>query len=194
VIQRRPWPALVAGLVVLILLAVPVFSLRLGFGDAGGRVKSDTTRQAYDLLSAGFGPGFNGPLILAAETPAGQPDMAALQRLSGQLNSTPGVAFASPPIPNQAGDAAIIQVIPTTSPQDEDTTDLVHRLRDHVVPEAVAGSTANVKVGGGPAAVIDFSEYNASRLPIFFGAVLALSFLLLMAVFRSVLVPVKAVI
>jgi putative drug exporter of the RND superfamily len=194
VIQRYPWVAAASGLVVLVLLAVPVFSLRLGFGDAGGRVESDTTRQAYDMLSAGFGPGFNGPLILAAETPGGQADMAVLQQLSQRLSGTEGVAFATPPIPNQAGDAAIIQVIPTTSPQDEQTTDLVHRLRDTVIPQAVAGSTANVKVGGGPPAVIDFSEYNASRLPIFFGAVLALSFLLLMAVFRSLLVPVKAVI
>jgi RND superfamily putative drug exporter len=194
VIQRHPWPAAVLGVVALVALALPVFSLRLGFGDAGGRVEHDTTRRAYDLLSQGFGPGFNGPLLLAAETPGGQADMAVLQRLSAQLNQTPGVAFATPPIPNQAGDAAIVQVIPTTSPQDKATTDLVHRLRKEIVPQAVSGSTAVVYVSGGPGVVIDFADFVSERLPYFIGAVLALSFLLLLAVFRSVLVPLKAVI
>jgi RND superfamily putative drug exporter len=194
VIQRRPWPAALIGGALLVALALPVFGLRLGFGDAGSRPDTDTTRRAYDLLTEGFGPGFNGPLLLAAETPAGQKDLQALGALSGRLNQTEGVAFATPPIPNRTGDAAILQVFPTTSPQDEATNDLVHRLRDDVVPGAIAGSSAVVKVGGMAAAGLDFAGFTAGRLPLFMGAVLLLSFLLLMTVFRSLLVALKAVI
>jgi putative drug exporter of the RND superfamily len=194
VIQRRPWPALLASAAFLILLTIPLFGLRLGFGDAGNQPTDQTVRRAYDLMSEGFGPGANGPLLLAAETPNGQSDLDALQALSGELNQTEGVVFATEPIPNDSGDAAIIQVQPTTSPQDKETAHLVNRLRDDVIPEAVAGTTADVKVGGATAAVVDFSRYTADRLPWFIGAVLLLSFLLLMVVFRSLLVPLKAVI
>jgi RND superfamily putative drug exporter len=194
VIQRHPWPAAVAGAALLVVLALPVAGLRLGFGDAGSRSDTDTTRRAYDLLTEGFGPGFNGPLLVAAETPGGQQDLAALRALSGRLNRTEGVAFATPPFPNQSGEAAILQVFPTTSPQDEATNHLVHRLRDEVVPAAIAGSTAVVKVGGMAAAGLDFATFTAQRLPWFMGAVLLLSFLLLMVVFRSLLVALKAVV
>jgi putative drug exporter of the RND superfamily len=194
VIQRRPWTALLLSTAVLIVLTIPLFSMRLGFGDAGNQPTDRTVRQAYDLMSEGFGPGANGPLLLAAETPGGQSDLQALDSLSGELNQTEGVAFASRPIPNDSGDAAIIQVQPTTSPQDNETAHLVNRLRDDVIPEAVAGSTADVKVGGATAAVVDFSRYTAERLPWFIVAVLVLSFLLLTLVFRSLLVPLKAVI
>jgi RND superfamily putative drug exporter len=194
VIQRRPWPAFLGTLVALLVLAIPVFSLRLGFGDAGNRPTGDTTRQAYDLLSEGFGPGFNGPLLLAAETPSGAADVAVLQELSETLRDTPGVASASPPIPNAAGDAAIIQVFPTTSPQDEATSELVDLLRDNVVPAATSGSTAVVETGGLPAIVEDFSAYTYRMLPVVMGIVLTLSFVLLMTVFRSILVPLKAVV
>jgi len=194
VIQRRPWPAAIIGALLLIVLTLPLFSMRLGFGDAGNRPEGDTTRKAYDLLSDGFGPGSNGPLLLATELPNGEQDLAALQGLSEQLNQTEGVAFASPPFPNEAFDAAIIQIIPTTSPQDEATSDLVHHLRDDVVPGVNAANGLDVLVGGAPAAVIDFSDYTADVLPLFIGAVLVFSFLLLMAVFRSLLVPLKAVI
>jgi RND superfamily putative drug exporter len=197
VIQRRSWFAFIGGLGILVLLAVPFFSIRLGFSDAGNNARSDTTRRAYDLLSEGFGPGFNGPLILAAETPGGQADVAALQRLSTELNQGApgnGVKFATKPIPSKNGEAAFMQIVPTTSPQDAATEALVQRLRDDVVPKSVAGTTAVVKVGGFTAAVIDFSSYIAGKLPLFIGAVLALSFLLLMTVFRSLLVPLKAVI
>jgi RND superfamily putative drug exporter len=194
VIQHRPWPALVASAALLLVLAVPLFGIRLGFGDAGNRPTSDTTRQAYDLLSDGFGDGFNGPFLLAADLPGGDDDFAALEDLSSQLNQTEGVAFATEPVPNEAGDAAIIQIFPTTAPQDRDTNRLVHRLRDEVVPQAVEGSTADVKVGGGGPAVVDFSDYTADRLPWFIAAVLTMSFILLTIVFRSILVPLKAVI
>jgi putative drug exporter of the RND superfamily len=194
VIQRRPWPALVVGLVVLLLLTVPLLSIRLGFNDAGNRPTSDTTRRAYDLISEGFGPGFNGPLLLAAATPDPERDTAALQKLSDALNNgVQGVAFATPPQLSPRGDVAIVQVFPTSNPQDQKTADLVSRLRDKVIP-SVVDHEVDVKVGGLTAAADDFASYTASRLPIFMGAVLLLSFLLLMLVFRSLLVPLKAVI
>ncbi len=194
VIQHRPWPALLVGLTVLILLALPVFSIRFGFADAGNRSRSDTTRRAYDLLSDGFGPGFNGPLLIAAELRGGPSDLGVLQGLSARLNQTEGVAFASPPFPNSSGDAAIIQVFPTTAPQDTATTRLVSRLRDEVVPGELRGSTVYARVGGFTAAAQDFASYSLERLPFVVGVVLLLSFVLLMVVFRSLIVPLKAVI
>ncbi|MBI2764516.1 MAG: MMPL family transporter [Chloroflexi bacterium] len=193
VIQRYPWPALVGAAVVLLVLASPVLSLRLGFADAGNRPTADTTRQAYDLLSRGFGPGFNGPLIVAAETPT-QADIAAVQRLSETLGKTEGVAAATPPQPSGDGKAALIIVFPTTAPQDKQTSQLVDRLREQVIPQALRGSTALAKVGGITAGGKDFASYTGEKMPIFFAAVLALSFLLLMVVFRSLLVPLKAVV
>ena len=193
-IQRRPWSSLLAGFVVLGLLAVPVFSLRLGQSDEGNFPANTTTRRAYDLLSAGFGPGFNGPLLVVTETPAGT-TADSLGSIGATLAKVPGVAFASPlPRVNQAGTAAQWVVVPTTAPQDAATTSLVHRLRDKVIPDATGPLNVHPFVTGSVAAGIDFADYLGGRMPIFFGAVLALSFLLLMAVFRSLLVPLKAVI
>jgi putative drug exporter of the RND superfamily len=194
VIQRRPWPALIIATGVLLLLAAPLFSLRLGFGDTGNQPTDTTTRRAYDLISEGFGPGSNGPLLIAAETPAGASDVAVLEELAAELNRTPGVAFAAPPRANDSASAAFMTVIPTTSPQDEATTDLVHALRDEVIPPVVEGSTAEVKVGGGPSAVVDVAEYMNQRLLWLIAAVLAVSFLVLVVVFRSVVVPVQAIV
>ena len=193
IVQRRPWPAFLATLAILGVLAVPMFSLRQGFSDAGGNPTSDTTRRAYDMLARGFGPGFNGPLTLAAEVPAGT-DPAVLNELVAALRRTPGVAAASVPTFSPSGTAAVIQVIPTTSPQAVQTTDLVTHLRDQVVPQVVDRTPVVVHVGGLTAATIDVSNKLSSRLPLFIAAVLALSFLLLLAVFRSVLVPLKAVV
>ncbi|MEW6019491.1 MAG: MMPL family transporter, partial [Pseudomonadota bacterium] len=192
VIQKRPWPALVVGALLLLVLALPVFSLRLGFGDAGNRDEGDSTRRAYEILSRGFGPGFNGPLIIAVEMPGGASDLQ-LGRLTQALSRTEGVAFASPAILNESGDAALMQVIPTTAPQDETTDELVKRLRRDVIPEAIAGTSVRASVGGVTPSSLDFSDYTSQRMPWFFAAVLTLSFLLLMAVFRSLLVPLKAV-
>ncbi len=193
-IQRYPWPAALVGLGLLVLLGLPVFSIRFGFADAGNRSTSDTTRRAYDLLSEGFGPGFNGPFLLAAELPRGTSDLAVLQKLKDRLNQTDGVQFATDPIPNPAGDAAILQVYPTTSPQDEATTALVSRLRKDVIPSVTAGTDVAVKVGGATPGAKDFADYSLQRLPFVMGIVLLLSFVLLMVVFRSLVVPVKAVI
>jgi len=190
VVQHRPWTAALTGLAVLVLLAVPFLSLRVGFSDTGSNPTTDSTRRAYDLLSSGFGPGFNGPLVIAARTPAGP---EALTALAARLPSVPGVAQASPVIPNEAATAAVIQVIPTSSPQSAATTRLLERLRDDVIPTAVRATNAEVFVGGITAAGNDVSDTLSSRLPVFIGGVLALSFLLLLVVFRSVLVPAKAV-
>jgi putative drug exporter of the RND superfamily len=194
-IQRRPWPAVAGAAVLLVVLALPVFGIRLGFGDAGNRPTSDTSRRAYDLIAEGFGPGANGPLVLVAEADGGGPvDLDAVGALSAAAADTPGVTAASPPIPSEDGDGAIVIVQPDTSPQSEETESLVHTLRDDVVPEAVGGTGTVVRVGGSTAAVVDFAEFTADRLPWFIGIVLVLSFLLLMVVFRSLLVPLKAVI
>jgi RND superfamily putative drug exporter len=192
-IQRRPWPALVVSLGLLLLLAWPFLSIRLGAADDGNNPTSLTTRRAYDLIAEGFGPGFNGPLILAAEL-SNRGQAAALNPLVGALKSTPGVAAVSPPIVSPKGNAAVITVYPTTSPQDAATTDLVHTLRDHVIPSTMTGTGVNVLVGGATAAIVDFSQKIAARLPVLIAVVVGLSFLLLMAVFRSILVPVKAAI
>ena len=194
-IQRRPWPAAILGTVALVVLALPVLGLRLGFADEGNYGADTTTRKAYDLLAQGFGPGFNGPLLLVAELPAGT-DPSALARVTDAVAADPGVAFVSPGIPNDpaAPTAALWRVIPTTSPQDEGTTDLVYRLRGDALRDVEAGTGLDVAVTGTVAVNVDFSEYLAERLPLFFGAVLTLSFLLLMTVFRSVLVPLKAVV
>jgi len=193
-IQHRPWTAAISGALVLIVLSVPYFSQRLGFSDEGNYPEETTTRKAYDLLAAGFGTGFNGPLLLATEIPEGS-DPAALEAVSQALADDPGVAFVTPPIPNgEAPTAALWRLFPTTAPQDEETTDLVNRLRDDVLPAATEGTGLDVSVSGSVAATVDFTEYLASRLPYFIAVVLGLSFLLLLVVFRSVLVPLKAVV
>jgi RND superfamily putative drug exporter len=195
VIQRHPVIAALAGVVVLIALALPYFSLRLAFSDEGNFPEETTTRKAYDLLALGFGPGFNGPLILSTEIPEGT-DPAALEGITEALSSDPGVAFVTPAVPNDPEQpaAALWRLFPTTAPQDEATTELVERLREQVLPAAEEGTDLDVAVSGGVAAAVDFSEYLTARMPLFIGVVLLLSFLLLMLVFRSVLVPLKAVV
>lgn len=222
-IQHHPWRAAIGGVLTLVILAIPLLSLRLGFSDEGNYPAKSETRQAYDALATGFGPGFNGPLAIAADVPA---DATAEQlfAVTKALQADPGVAVASPPVLSgvkpAAGDpsakpptdaqiiagleqhlaasprpkAVLFQVVPKTAPQDEATTQLVHRLRDTVLPQATAGTQLKPAVGGFVAVAVDFSDYLAHRLPYFLAAVLALSFILLMVVFRSILVPLKAVI
>jgi putative drug exporter of the RND superfamily len=194
-IQAYPWRSVAAGVVALGALAAPALGLRLGFSDEGNFGEETTTRQAYDMLADGFGPGFNGPLLVAVrlESPAAG---AALMPLVEAIGATEGVDSVSPPIPNDpaAPQAALIQVIPASAPQAEATAQLIDRLRDDVVPAATAGTGATAYVSGFTAAGVDFTSYLAKRMLLFFAVVLALSFLLLMMVFRSLLVPLKAVI
>lgn len=197
-VQAHPWVALTAGAALLLVLASPVLSLRLGFSDESNYSQTTTTRRAYDLLATGFGPGFNGPLLVTVEVGA-PADRDAVPALADAIAAAPGVASVSPPVPSNRDDpsaasAYLIQVAPITSPQDAATAALVEALRRDVVPAALAGTTLTVNVTGTVAANIDFTAYLAGRIVVFFGAVLALSFVLLMVVFRSVLVPLKAVV
>jgi RND superfamily putative drug exporter len=194
-IQHHPWPVALVGALVLVVLALPVLGLRLGFPDEGNYPEDTSTRRAYDLRAEGFGPGFNGPLVLASRVP-GDLDPAVLDRVTAALGEAEGVAFASPAVPDDSANpsAVVWQVVPDTAPQDQATTDTVARLRDEVLPDATAGTGLDILVTGTVAVGVDFSEYLAERLLVFFAAVLTLSFLLLMVVFRSILVPLKAVV
>ena len=194
-IQRSPWRWFATAAVALLVLASPVVALRLGVADESTFPEDSYTQRAYELLSDGFGQGFNGPLVLTVlPGPGDTPDtVAALERA---LTRTPGVAAVSPPVPNRTDGpgAFVVTVVPTTPPQAEATTDLVTRLREDVVPAAVDGTGLDVNVTGAAAADIDLTDFVARRAVVFYGVVLALSFLLLMVVFRSVLVPLKAVV
>ncbi len=192
-IQRRPVLMTSLGLAILIALAIPVFQIDLGFADAGTGSTERSSRRAYDLLAEGFGPGFNGPLLLATELESPE-DLAALEEVGRALGSNDGIAAVTPPIPNEAGNAAVMTAFPTTSPQNDETTALVNELRTEVIPGALEGSEVDVNVGGLTASIVDFSDANSERLPILIAVVLALSFLLLVAVFRSLVVPIKAVV
>jgi RND superfamily putative drug exporter len=187
VIQRRPWTSLIGSVVLLGVMSAPMFSLRLGFSDNGNADKSTDVRRAYDLISEGFGPGFNGPLYISVggNTPS---DPAAMKQFAATISQAEGIA-AAVPVPLPSDEVGLVIAYPTTSPQDEATSDLVHRLRSDVIP----ATNVDAKVGGFTAGGIDFSDYLSQRLPWLIGIVLVLSFILLMAVFRSILVPLKAV-
>jgi len=190
-VSAHPVRYLSAGMLVLGLLAAPIFSMRLGMTDNGTNPTSMTTRRAYDLLAEGFGPGFNGPLVLSVELDGATVD--DLAPLEAALAADAGVQAVSPIQPNDERTAAVLRVVPTSGPQDEATTDLVHRLRDHVIPEAMAHAPgAEVHVGGLTAMFIDLSDRISDRLVGFIGAVILLSILLLALAFRSVAVPLKA--
>jgi RND superfamily putative drug exporter len=187
VIQRRPWTSLIGSVVLLGVMSAPMSSLRLGFSDNGNADKSTDVRRAYDLISEGFGPGFNGPLYISVggNTPS---DPAAMNQFAATISQAEGIA-AAVPVPLPSDEVGLVIAYPTTSPQDEATSDLVHRLRSDVIP----ATNVDAKVGGFTAGGIDFSDYLSQRLPWLIGIVLVLSFILLMAVFRSILVPLKAV-
>jgi putative drug exporter of the RND superfamily len=190
-VQRRPWLAAIAATALLLALAAPALGMRLGFPDAGNDPPDTMTRKSYDLLSEGFGPGANGPLVIAAELP-GKGAKGEVDSLAQRLRGEDGVAFVAQPQIAQSGEAAIVTVTPTTSPQDEATTDLVKHLRDVVLPEELAGTGVEAKVGGLNAALEDQSEYIVDRIPLFVLGVVGLSFLLLLVAFHSPLISLKA--
>ena len=195
VVQARPWTFAVGGTIVLVLLAAPVLVLRFGFQDESAFSAETTTRKAYDIIVDGFGQGASGPLLVVAEV-SDPSQMAALGGLSQEIARTDDVAFVSPPIPNDASapTAALIEVRPATSAQAAETDALVKTLRREVIPAATAGTGLDVLVTGFVAVKIDVSDYLKSRTAVFFVVVLGASFLLLMAVFRSLVVPLKAVV
>jgi RND superfamily putative drug exporter len=190
-VQRRPVLTAVAATVLMLVLAAPVLGLRLASSDAGNDPAGQTTRQAYDLLAKGFGPGFNGPLQLAVALPTPH-DSAALTGLAHALRSTPGIASVAPPQLNATGTTAAVVAYPTTSPQSAQTSTLVTRLRGAVIRPIERSSGARVYVGGATAAQIDFSHVLSSKLPLFVAIVIALAALLLLIVFRSLVIPVQA--
>ena len=189
-IQRRPVVAAVAATTLMLALAAPALGLRLGTSDAGNDPAGHTTRQAYDLLAQGFGKGFNGPLLLTVRLPVtGQAQ--ALTRLTSAVEHTPGVAAVAPAQLNSTRDVAAIAAYPTSSPESEQTTALVNRLRDRVIPPIAKQTRATVDIGGSTATGVDFSHVLSSKLPLFIGIVVALSALLLLIVFRSLLIPLQ---
>jgi RND superfamily putative drug exporter len=190
-VSRHPVVYLLGSLALVLVLAMPARHMRLGLTDASQDPPSSTLRQSYDLLATGFGPGFNGPLILAVDLTAPNAE-AALPRLVSAVKADPDVVRVAPPTLSPTGDTAVVQVTPRSSPQDVHTTDLVNRLRADVIPPAVAGTGLRAYVGGQTATYIDLSGRVSQRLPLFIGCVVGLSFVLLMLVFRSILVPLKA--
>jgi RND superfamily putative drug exporter len=196
--QRHPWRAVVASLVIMLALAAPALDMRIGSSDAGNSPTTLTSRRAYDLVTEGFGPGYNGPLTIVVDM-ADATDPTVVDTLIAELEATSGVAHVSTPMSNQQASSpqanvAIISVVPETSPQDKATQDLVYILRDDVIAPTLDGSGAEAHVGGPTAAYIDMADRIAERLPIFFAVVIGLSAVLLMIVFRSVVVPLQAAI
>jgi RND superfamily putative drug exporter len=190
-IQRHPWSALFAGAAVLLALAAPALGMRLGFPDAGNDPAGTTTRKAFDLARTGFGPGANGTLLIAAQLrQAGE--AAPLERAAQELRGSADVSFVSPPRFDRSGRIAEIAVAPAASPQSKATEDLVHRLRESTLPQALTGSGITAHVGGTTAAFVDQASYVRARLPVFIAGVVLLSFLLLLLAFRSPLLAAKA--
>ena len=189
-VGAHPLRYAVAGLVALCAIAVPALNMRIGVPDDGNAPTGTTQRVAFDQLAAGFGPGFNGPIQVVVELPTGD-DGGTVSRVQAALKTERGIAAVTAPVLNAVCDTAVLTANPTTAPQDEATDQLVRRLRTDVLPATVAGTEARVSLTG-RAMVTDLTDRITDRLPVFILAVVAMSFLLLMIVFRSVLVPLKA--
>nr|WP_157169005.1 MMPL family transporter [Streptomyces typhae] len=188
-VERHPKALGGVAVAVIALLAVPTLSLHLGTSDQGNNASTATTRQAYDLLADGFGPGVNGPLTLVTEI-HGAADRLALDNLGATLRATPGVDSVSPV--TYGDGAAFLTVVPDSAPQSQRTSDLVDRLRSDVLPRAGTGTSLDVHVGGVTAGYDDFAEIIVGKLPLFVGVVIGLGCVLLLLAFRSVGIPLKA--
>ncbi|MRH93625.1 MMPL family transporter [Nocardia sp. SYP-A9097] len=186
VVERHSIVAGLAGTAILLLLAAPFLGVRFGAPDAGNRQQGTSARQAYDLLAAGFGPGSNAPLQVAIRVDQGDP--AALERLTSGLRGTSGVAAVLPPSLSASGAAALLTVIPTTTPQDRATETLVHTLRHDVIPAA----GADAYVGGVTATSIDATAHVTHRVPLLAASVIAISTVVLLLAFRSIAIPLTA--
>ncbi|WP_405953731.1 MMPL family transporter [Streptomyces phaeochromogenes] len=183
-VSGRPWPYLLAGSAVLLALAIPALRMETGFPDAGNDATSTTHRRAYDLLAEGFGPGFNAPLLMVADLRGPGVDAAGIPELARRVADDPGIASVGEPRFSTAGDTVVLLVLPTTAPADAATSDTLERILG-VIPD-------NVAVSGLTAMTDDLTRQLTDTLPVFIAAILVVSFLLLMLVFRSVAVPLKA--
>ncbi|MDH6132780.1 RND superfamily putative drug exporter [Kitasatospora sp. MAA4] len=193
-VERRPWWFLAGGVVVIGILAIPLFSIRLGHIGDGADPTSFTDRRAYDLISEGFGPGANGPLTIVVDQSAvPSADRAALAgKLQTALTGVPDAASISPLQPTSDGQALVGTAISTAAPQDQATTRLFNHLKDDVLPQAVSGTAAKAYLTGTTAAQEDFLELISARLPVIIAVVVGLAFLIILMVFRGLLVAVKA--
>jgi putative drug exporter of the RND superfamily len=190
-VETHRWVVALGSLATVAAIALPAFSLSLGTSDASTDPAGSTTHQAYIALAQGFGPGFNGPLELAART-SSPADAAAFGRLLAATTRTPGVASVTPAVTSPNGHVELATIYPTTAPQAAQTINLVNHLRDDLIPHAAYGATLVVHVGGVTAANIDFAHVLTSKLPLFITVVVILAFLLLLVVFRSLLIPLVA--
>jgi RND superfamily putative drug exporter len=190
-VSRHPKSLSLAALVIIIAAAIPFFSLHLGSSDQGTNPPHTTTRKAYDLLAEGFGPGFNGPLDVVGEI-RNSADQAAMVSLDSSLRGKPGIAAVAPLQVSPDGKVGLIYVIPTTSPQDRQTEDLIRTIRNVYIPEATATSHTPIYVGGLVAIFVDFAAVFTAKIPLFLAVIVFLGCLLLMVAFRSVVIPITA--
>ncbi len=194
-VADNPVPCLLGGLAIMVVLAIPVFSLELGQQDNGALPTDTQARQSYDTMTEGFGPGSNGPILVSVGI-GGNPSktQANLKKLGSAIAGTADVESVTPPLVSNNGKAAVYTVTSKSAPSDPATTDLVKTLRDPVIPNAIKGTGLTADVGGTTAGYIDLASQISKRLPLVIAIVLGLSFIVLLLAFRSVLVPVKAVI
>jgi RND superfamily putative drug exporter len=191
-VAKRPWRSALAALVVLIVLALPIFQLELGQNDVSALPKSTTARQAYDSLTFGFGPGVNGPLLVASEFESAAEAKQVLPALEKSVGGAPDVAQVSEPTLDEAGTAAVFTVISKSAPWADETVELVENLREEAIPQALKGDGATAYVGGQTAGYIDLATQIGDKLPLMIAIVVGLSFIVLLLAFRSLLVPIKA--
>ncbi|WP_344404936.1 MMPL family transporter [Streptomyces longisporus] len=190
-VERHPKVLGIVALAVMTVLALPTLSLHLGTSDQGNDPKTSTTRQAYDLLADGFGPGVNGPLTVVTRVD-GAEDKLALDNLDATIRTTEGVASVTPVTYNTGGDTAYFTIVPESAPQSQKTSALVDRLRTEVLPRAETGTSLDLHVGGVTASYDDFAAVIVGKLPLFVGVVIGLGCLLLLLAFRSLGIPLKA--
>jgi putative drug exporter of the RND superfamily len=191
-VAARPWRSAIAAVAVLAVLAIPIFQLELGQNDLSALPKSTTARQNYDSLTKGFGPGVNGPLLIAAEFETAKEAKEVLPLLEKQVDAAPDVLAVSEATLDGAGTVAVFTVISKSAPWADETVDLVEGLRETTIPAALRGTGAAAYVGGQTAGYIDLATQIAEKLPLMIAIVVALSFVVLLLAFRSLLVPVKA--
>jgi RND superfamily putative drug exporter len=191
-VANRPWPSALVALLILIVLALPIFKLDLGQNDISALPKETTSRQAYDGLNSGFGPGVNGPLLIASEFSSPEEAQKVLPALQKSIGGTEDVAGVSEPSLSEDKKVAVFTVISKSEPWADETVSLVENLRDEVIPGTLEGTKAQSYVGGQTAGYIDLANQIADKLPLMILVVIALSFLVLLMAFRSVLVPIKA--